>query len=63
MVCRPMWLRSGEAYFSIVLNSFVHVLMYGYYFGATFGWLKREADAQSRTRMYSRVLLSKSRIS
>eukprot|EP00300_Choanocystis_sp_HF-7_P027468 c32584_g1_i1.p1 GENE.c32584_g1_i1~~c32584_g1_i1.p1 ORF type:complete len:335 (+),score=71.48 c32584_g1_i1:55-1005(+) len=28
----------GEAYFSIVLNSFVHVLMYGYYFGATFGW-------------------------
>lgn len=35
---------AGEAYFSIVQNSFVHVVMYGYYAGATLGykpWWKR----------------------
>lgn len=29
---------TGEAWYSAMLNSFIHVIMYGYYFTAAIGW-------------------------
>ncbi|KAI9020536.1 polyunsaturated fatty acid elongation enzyme [Hyaloraphidium curvatum] len=29
---------TGEAWYSAMLNSFIHVIMYGYYFSAAIGW-------------------------
>lgn len=50
--CLLMCHRGGESYFSAALNSWIHVLMYGYYLWATFSSNRSKTDPTYRPRFW-----------